>query len=558
MKLKLIPLIMLVSTMILAETVNVVQDYGADPTGITDSTSAFTAMNNYLATITTRPVCVVLPAGIYKVNPKNSVVPLGSSAARLFGLYSDGSVVEGPGIIKIDNSVGYSDGIGSGSEKYWSCVLIQANNCTVRGLGFDGDGTGTPSGFDPNVANIRWQLVGSFSPGNGLNRRGNKVIECHGTDFCGQAVAFQFQDDAVIAHNVFSKHSGMGVTKGRNAIIEGNSSENGYDAPYYLNGDIYGGVIKNNSSRGTSNGSSCDVVGAEDVEVTGNWFDSAAGAGICIRKSGQLNTMSRRIKVHHNTFKTNARYIGAPVVAEILLGRDGAEPDEATDIDITDNTFIINGASAVSADRVLVALGGAHDFRFCRNKVYGTANSNRTIVQLPATAVNVEVLDNKWLGSSIAQKIIFSSTAPDALKIARNELLVQDASGTSFANAGILESDGSVAWSVTRTVSATPVTVATLTFAPAGYNHALVDVDVTQENNRGVVRKRIVFFAYNAVLPVVLENTTVTSVGANPPVVAINVNTGVAKITVASASSTIVSNIGVRVRTQPGVGVVFK
>lgn len=543
----------------LLEVVNVL-NYGADATGAADSTEAFNDMDAYLQAITSVPVKVVLPAGRYKVNPKNTTNPFGGSQARLFGLYSDGSTVEGPGEIVIDSSVSYTAGLSAGDEKYWSVVQVNANDCWVSGVGFDGNGTNTASGYNPAVVNIRWQLVASFGT-SGNHRSGNKVVFCHGKDFGGQAVAFQYQDDPCILYNKFKNHTGMGVSVGTNALIHGNASRDCYDAPIYVNGNVFGAKVTENYVKGTSNGSACDIVGAFDVEVSQNHFEGAHGAGILVSWSGQQSVASGRVHIHHNTLKGNARYSGAPAVAEILVGDiSTSRANNATTVHIEHNTIIVDGSLGASAGQALRLGYGTHDVSFCDNEIYGTANAGNILVTASQNLDGFEIRRNKWLGSTTRQIISLGTGLTHTnVRSSENRMLGMDPAATIFPNAGIEAPDGSLDYGSQRDVGTTPVNVLTITWA-GGIDQAIILVDVSQAGDRGAAMQRIVARGSSGASTTILENASVSSFGTSPPVIAVDTATlGVLKVTVASGTGTNNTSIGIKVRArkEPGPTVVF-
>jgi hypothetical protein len=96
---------------------NAVTQFGADPTGTTDST---TAINNALASVSSPGGTVYLPAGIYKVNTSTALA-----------LSTAGTVIRGDGpnasLISIGSSFGAAE-----------AVSVNAISCSVQDLGIVG------------------------------------------------------------------------------------------------------------------------------------------------------------------------------------------------------------------------------------------------------------------------------------------------------------------------------------------------------------------------------------------------------------------------------------
>jgi hypothetical protein len=108
----------------------------------------------------------------------------------------------------------------NGQEWYWAVVNIRANYCTIDGLHFDGNGTGTYTGWIDAQANIRWEGVTAFGECNMKDcHTGNKVVNCTIIGGGGQAVGFQYQNQATIAYNTFQDSSGAGFSRCDDSIL---------------------------------------------------------------------------------------------------------------------------------------------------------------------------------------------------------------------------------------------------------------------------------------------------------------------------------------------------
>lgn len=501
-----------------------VLDYGADPTGVADSTTAFNNLNAFIAT-QTQPIDVYIPSGTYKVNPLNTTAGLGSSNACLINLTSNNSAVYGPGKILIDDSINYTSGFSVGTEQYWSVVLISANDCTVDGLSFDGNGTHTAEGNNPSIVNIRWQMVGSF--GTAMARRaGNRVMNNQAVDLGGQAVAFQFQDGAVIAFNRFNNHSGCGVSVGDDALILGNSLRTCYDAPIYLN-PVTGGKVLGNYVNGTSNGSACDIVGCTDVEVANNYFRAAFGSGIWVHYSAQQSVGSERIHIHHNTFYANARYTSTPVVGEVKIGRESNTPNSANDVTVEDNIIYMDGSAAATGGRPFVTAYGVNDLKIRRNKIYGTANSSNLFSLFEYDIAGLEIRDNEWLGSTTLQSLSFGSgITVSGLVVADNIGFENPSNSNVLQNTGYID-NGALCFQKFKNIGTSAETIADIDWLSGGFEYLVIEVTAVQLGEfRGVAKNQITLRGFSGVTPTTINNTAEIAQGNNPPLVTLTHSAG--------------------------------
>jgi hypothetical protein len=523
-----------------------VLDYGADPTGAADSTAAFNDLNTYISTITDS-VDVYIPEGVYVVDPLQTTTPLGSSNACLIDLVSDGSRVFGPGQIKIKSSTDYTAPFSVGDEEFWSVVLMSANDCTVDGVRFDGNGKNTSEGYNASIVNIRFQMAASFGTAM-LYLAGNKVINCQGVDFGGQAVAFQFQSAPVIAFNRFNNHSGIGVSVGEKIVIQGNTLRTCYDAPIYVNGNIQGAKILGNFTNGTTNGSACDVVGAYDVEVANNYFRGAFGAGLWVHYSSQQANGSDRVHIHHNTFYNNAGYTSTPVVGEIVIGRQSNTPNSANNVTVEDNIIYMDGSAAATAGRPFVTQYGVNNLKISRNKIYGIANSSNIFSLFEYDLAGLEFSDNEWLGSSTTQGLSFGSGITVSGLIIKDNAGIENPLTTNvIQNTGYL-SEGALCFQKYKNIGTTAENIIDIDWLAGAYEHMLIEVTAVQIGEfRGVTKNQITLKGNSGVTPTTVANTTEVTQGNNPPVITLTQSTGNTLVKLASVGAAADTNVYIKI-----------
>ncbi len=387
-------------------------EFGAKGDGITDDTEAFNKLDAYITKLKL-PVHVHIPSGVFMVNPlktpRREISPGIIRQNGLIQLQSDYSKITCEGQIRIAKEHNYTTGRKKGAEWYWSAVLINANYCTIDGLNFDGNGTGTYRGYDRNRVNIRWQGVGAFGSlkkGCKEYHTGNKIINCSIIRGGGQALALQYQKQAIVANNVFRDSSGAGFSHCRDCIMRGNISINSHDAPYYVNGcdNI---IVANNISQKTTNGSGIDVVGSEKVIIEGNLIEDSAGWGILVGYSVQRKRGAKKILISNNMFIKNCKSPDTPFNSEICIGRPwGNTLNSAQDISVIGNKIIIDGSWGNEKGNVISVAYGASDLQIINNIVSGKLNLDKSIITIWQRSQNIVIYGNEWTGQEIAKIVV--------------------------------------------------------------------------------------------------------------------------------------------------------
>lgn len=390
------------------------RDFGAKGDGVTDDTEAFTRLDAWIASHQ-GPVHVVIPAGVFMVNPLKTPLhePTPGKQRRyaLLTLRRDYSKVTGAGVVKIVPGVDYTAGAGGpewvGKEWHWSVVNIRANFCTVDGLNFDGNGTGTLKGEDGSGWSVRWGAVSAFGEWDHHARHvGNKAINCTVTGGGAHPIGFQYQRQAIIANNVLQDGTGTAMSRCEDSMIVNNTSIRSHDAPYAVNA-CSNIVVAGNVSRGTTNGSGIDVVGGVNVVVEGNVIEDSAAWGLLIGYSAQQKMGSERVLVQNNLFVRNGRSIDTPMNGEICVGRPWSDtPDSARDITVQGNRFVLDGTHGADKGSMVSIAYGASDVEIRGNTASGALNPRQTILTVWADAQNLEITDNAWTGTGEASVLL--------------------------------------------------------------------------------------------------------------------------------------------------------
>ena len=380
--------------------------FGAKGDGVTDDTDAFNAMDAQLA-IAKGPVHVHIPAGIFMVNPlRTPLRELAPGIIRrkcLIWLRNDYSKVTCDGVIKVLKGPDYTTGMKIGTEWYWAAVLIRANYCTVDGLNFSGNGTGTYRGWIAKQANLRWEGVSALGTSDHKTFHvGNKAVNCTIIEGGGQAMGWQFQKQALIANNIFQDSSGAGFSYCEDSILMGNTATRSHDAPFIANGRCNNIVIANNTSKHTTNGSGIDVVGCSNVIVKGNIIEESAGWGLLVSYSVQQQCASRDILVTGNIFKKNCREISVPMHGEICVGSPYTERDlNAANVVVSDNMIIMDGSRNKNTGRFLVVGHGVKQLTVKDNFISGKSNGQKQALVALLPTRNVMITGNQWSGEGI-------------------------------------------------------------------------------------------------------------------------------------------------------------
>ncbi|HAI10210.1 MAG TPA: hypothetical protein DCM28_00800 [Phycisphaerales bacterium] len=405
-------------------------DFGATGDGQTDDSESFNRMHEVMAQ-TTRPIHVHIPAGVYMVNPlKMPKIELSPGILRtkaLIHLANDYSKVTCDGVIKVIKGLNYTKGIKNGHEWYWSGVLInRANYCTVDGLNFDGNGTGTYTGWISKQPNLRWQGVSALgAPGDTNLYVGNRVINCTVISGGGQAIGMQYQKQAIIAHNHVQDSSGIGFSRSEDCQIVNNTSIRSHDAPYLANGRCNNILIANNISRGTTNGSGIDVVGCSNVIVRGNIIEDSAAWGLLIGFSAQQKNGCDRVLVEGNLFVNNGRSVDTPMNGEICVGRPwSASPDPISHVTIMGNQFKLDGTHGPDKGSMISIAHNANHVVVQNNTAHGKLSQSDAIVTVWQPTSDLILKGNTWMGNNEA-RVVLKAPVKEAFVIQDNINIAQ-------------------------------------------------------------------------------------------------------------------------------------
>ena len=377
-------------------------NFGAKGDGKTDDTEAFNKLGKQMDKIK-GPVHIHIPAGIFMVNPlktpKRELAPGIFRRKCLIWLRNDYSKVTCAGQIKILKGPDYKKGMKIGTEWYWAVVLIRANYCTIDGLNFSGNGTGTYRGWISKQANLRWEGISALGTGDHKTFHvGNKAVNCTIIQGGGQAMGWQYQKQAIIANNVFQDSSGAGFSRCDDSILMGNTAIRSHDAPFIANGKCNNIIIANNVSRGTTNGSGIDVVGCSNVLIQGNVIENSAAWGLLIGYSTQQKIGCERILVKDNIFVNNCRSTATPMNAEICAGRPWRPtPDVAKNVTIMGNKFVINGTHGDYKGNIVSVAYGADGVQILNNVINGKTNKQNAVITVWGPSRNLLISGNMWM-----------------------------------------------------------------------------------------------------------------------------------------------------------------
>lgn len=389
-------------------------DFGAKGDGVTDDTEAFNRLD---AAIAANPgaVEVMIPSGVFMVNPlKTPLRELAPGVTRrkcLIMLRNDYSKVSGSGLIKIIKEIDYTVGMKNGQEWYWTVVLIRASYCTIDGLHFSGNGTGTYQGHIAKQPNLRWEGVSALGTGDNKSYHvANKIINCSIIEGGGQALAMQNQKQAVIANNIVGDSSGMGFSRCDDSILTGNIATRSHDAPFLANGNCNNIIIANNISRGTTNGSGIDVVGCKNVTVINNIIENSAAWGVLIGYSAQQKAGCSNILVSGNIFNSNCRSIDTPMNGEICVGRPWSSGlDSAVSVTISNNKFTVDGSHGDFKGNIVSIGYDARDVYIISNTINGVLNKQNSLFAVWQPTENLIISNNLWTGNGNAELALKAS-----------------------------------------------------------------------------------------------------------------------------------------------------
>lgn len=405
-------------------------DFGAKGDGVTDDSEAFNRMGQVMAQ-SAGPIHVHIPTGVFMVNPlKMPMVELAPGILRrkcLIMLRNDYSKVTCDGMIKVIKGPEYTQGMKNGQEWYWAAVLIyRANYCTVDGLNFSGNGTGTYTGWIAKQPNLRWEGVSALgAPGDTQLYVGNRVINCTVTEGGGQAIGMQYQKQAIIAHNVLQDSSGVGFSRSEDCQIVNNTAIRSHDAPYLANGRCNNILIANNISRGTTNGSGIDVVGCTNVIVRGNIIENSAAWGLLIGFSVQQKNGCDRVLVQGNLFVNNCRSIDTPMNGEICIGRPWSpSPDPISHVSVMGNQFSLNGTHGKDKGNMISIAHNANHVLVQNNMANGKLGITDAIVTVWQPTSHLTIKGNTWHGDGEA-RVMLKAPVKQPLVIKDNDNIAQ-------------------------------------------------------------------------------------------------------------------------------------
>jgi len=362
-----------------AQIVNV-RSYGCAGNGTADDTACIVAAGNAIvAAAANGPVELYFPAGRYMINPMKGMSPYtaGATGAILLDFsmsHANGITVMGEGtasqIALLPYTASAQPGkpyneqvaVAKGSEFYFFAIRFAGNDEAVLNMAFDGNG-------QSYGANGCQPLAGSSDPNgcfwfSGVVDQGSATMQLqnlnvsHNTFYnsvtdsetgTGATVSFGIAGWPVeasnashvrISNNSATGSEGMNCVDGStDCVIDGNTSDKSFDAPYSCNGGsggvaeaVQGCVISNNTAGTSNNGSGIDVTATTDATITGNYVSGASNWCIQVDRSGGAYwdgptsgiLPARNITVTGNHCIGNSVWDGWPFNPEIMIGDEYA------------------------------------------------------------------------------------------------------------------------------------------------------------------------------------------------------------------------------------------
>jgi hypothetical protein len=432
-------------------------DYGADPTGVADSTSAF---NSALAAVNTAGGGVVYaPAGTFKISPSGSpavgISFMGGGAAgyqgvRLVGAGNDATFLSrnGNGTLVQFSGPSTSPGTGSTHTRYCSLesIAINGNNGTgaaiqcyyvdnillrdvfvnnngdivldstefwdsrILSCVFGGSGSTTPSAAAPNVYLRNSSAASGF--GNSTGTTNNIVVDnCRFEAFLTGALwVAQGTGSSSGPNTIFVKNCKMEtstVNGGSHLSVDANTRAAFVDGLYIYSGGFQGGF---STAQDTITWSGQDSALTNVLISTGSPVTVANGVTVNSTVSGQ-NAVLR------NVYGT---YTSAPTGKHVNIGT-------STGSFVIDNCHF-NGTDPSILNQITEWIASASSVN-----VYGSSVAGDTVHRFTSNAKG----DFTWSSGTATADVVMSRTAAGVMSFTSGILDPQAGTKTAAAAAAL-------------------------------------------------------------------------------------------------------------------------
>jgi hypothetical protein len=498
-----------------SQPVNVRSDSAAVGDGATNDTSG---LNVALAANRS----ATLGDGTFLATP-----PAGASLADITRDYAH---IAGPGCFKVRSGTYY---LGTpGAVDTYAYYRVSGHGAVVFGTGFDGNSQATILPYQPAGENVYFYPVNLYG-----DKQGQKAIANHSTGAGGHAVEGSNGTMMVVALNSAEEHNGIGTTNTEGLAIIGNVSADATDSHYYVNTDDTVTIV-GNAGRGNTGGGGLDLAGATSAVAVGNAFTGGSANAVWALKSPNTATVYQRLLIASNLAYNNCSYPNN-YQGEIQLGDyNNLAVAQGSDVAVIGNFVLPQDTPGGSGfnNGVWIHAGNT------RTAVIGNVISPDAAL---ITASQPVVRDMGSTKPIIAGNVSFGDTpglvywdaAPTTYAYYANNVNMRIHPSSVGLPSAMESSDGVWNYHIVRSLTKAGKTVMDIFYTGAGYVHDVIEITLSQANDNGAVSHRITARGVTAAATSVVINTTLFSVGTNPPVVTLNtaVN-GRLRITAATAA----------------------
>lgn len=458
-----------------------------------------------------------------------NVIPAGRSVSLSDGAYlaippigtdtddftKDYASFTGPGVFRVRPSTYYRGT--PGQQDTYAYYKVTGTGSMIFGQGFDGNGQATILPYQPTGQNVYFYPANLYG-----NKKGQKAIANHSTGAGGHAIEGSQGSLMVMGLNSQEMHNGAGSTNTSALALIGNVSGDTTDSHYYLNTCETLAVV-GNVGRNTIGGGGIDLAGGSNIAAVGNTMTGGQAEGIWLLKSPNTNTELNRVLVASNLLYNNCNFPN-DVQGEILVGDVKNNPTVTQGQDYavignftlpqnTPGTGGFNSSIAVHEKTSRVAITG--------NVFSGFASSVSPRAQAIRDRGAADIVYAGNVSLNKEAQVFIEKQGTGFVHYANNVNLriAPDSVGIPTA---MESSDGVWNYHIVRPLTKAGITVMDIDY-PGGDTFDVIEVTVCNDGTaNGIVQQRILTRGNSSATPTVLSNTSVFSVGTNPPTVTVN------------------------------------